>query len=338
MADISTRYMGIPLASPLVAGASNLSTNPERLHQLQEAGAGAVVYKSLFEEQIALENWQLQAEQEQYAERHAEMISLFPRIEHAGTEAHLLRLKEARQILQIPLIASLNATSSFAWEEYSMQLADSGVDGLELNFYHLPSGFDSTASRIEDELLFSLARVLEKVSIPVSVKLSPFYTNVLHLLREIDRLGVQGLVLFNRLFQPDIDILQESHIFPWNLSHEGDGRLALRYSGLLYGEVQASVIASGGILSSRDVIQQILAGADAVQLVSALYYRGIPYLSQIRQELTDWMDSKGYSSLDDFRGHLSRRQVKDPLAYQRGQYVDILFQRTQDVLRENSLP
>ncbi len=338
MPDLSTKYMTIPLKNPLIAGASNLSLNPERLRQMEASGAAAVVFKSLFEEQIQLESWQMEQELGQYSERNAEMTALFPRIEHAGASAHLLRLRQARQALTIPLIASLNAVSESAWVDYSIQLAETGVDGLELNFYQSPRDFELSAQQIEDELLSTLAHVRERVSIPLSVKLSPYYTNTLHLIREIDRLGIQGFVLFNRLFQPDIDISQESHTFPWNLSREGDARLSLRYTGLLQGRVQGSLIAGGGILSGHDAIQLILAGADAVQVVSTLYYNQIPYLSHMLEDIQAWMQEKGYASLSDFRGKLSRDNSRDPLAYQRGQYVDILFQRSEDLLPQNALP
>ncbi len=338
MANLTANIMGIKLKNPIIAGASNLSANTDNLRKMEESGVGAIVYKSLFEEQIQIEAYQMEQELTRYNERGAEMQTLFPRMEHSGAKQHLLKISQARKALNIPLIASLNATSENTWVEYSSQLADTGADALELNFYSTPGDFDKSGARIEDEILSALSVIHSKVSIPISVKLSPYFTNTLHLIRQMDALGIKGFVLFNRLFEPDIDIHKEEQTFPWNLSREGDIRLSLRYAGLLYGNIQGSIISNSGVLNGYDAIQALLAGADAVQIVSSLFYNGIDYITQILADIEVWMEEKGYLSLSDFQGSLSRKNSSDPFAYSRSQYVDILFQKSDQIFEKHPLP
>jgi dihydroorotate dehydrogenase (fumarate) len=211
------------------------------------------------------------------------------------------------------------------WIEYSQKLEAAGADALELNFYAVPTEFDVDGRGIMNEELDIIEVVKKVVKIPVSVKLSVFYTNPLYTIAEMDKKGADGFVLFNRFFQPDINIETESHHFPYNLSSEQDNRLALRFSGLLYDQIKGSVCASQGIFTGADVIKMILAGADAVQVVSTLYKNGPKQITKMLQEIETWMATRQYESLDDFRGKLSRAKMKDPFTYKRAQYVDILM-------------
>jgi dihydroorotate dehydrogenase (fumarate) len=327
--DFSTTYLGLKLKNPIIIGASNVVTDLGFLKKLEEAGASAIVYKSLFEEQIQLENLEHYQAQEDYGTRHAEMTSMFPDIEDGGPEEFLLNLSKAKQSLNIPLIASLNAVYDDTWYEYARKIESTGVDALELNFYAVPREFDMDDNSILQEQLDTLEGVKKAVKIPVSVKLSPFYTNPLYCIGEMDKKGADGFVLFNRLFQPDIDIQKESMHFPYHLSNEEDNRLPLRFAGLLYSNVKASICSNTGILTGADVIKMLLAGTDAVQIVSTIYKHGPKQVTKILDEMEEWMKSKNYSSINEFRGKLSRANSKDPYAYQRAQYVDILMKSSE---------
>jgi len=325
MADLSTKYLGLTLKNPIIAGASNLSADPDKLKQLEEAGASAVVYKSLFEEQIQLERMQLDEELTEFDERHPEMINTHPDIEHAGPQEHLNELKKTKEALNIPVIASLNAIYKETWKEYAKKIEDTGVDALELNFYSIPHSFEKDATTIEEEQLRILEEVKNTVSIPVSAKLSPFYTNTLNVIRNMDQRKVDGFVLFNRFFEPDINTDKEEHSFPFNLSRERDYKMSLRFAGLLYDNIQGDVCASTGIFNGSDVIRMVLAGASVVQTVSSIYINKTGHVTTMLQDMEKWMDKKGYQSLDDFRGKLSRARISDPFVYKRAQYVDVLM-------------
>ncbi len=325
MANLKTTYLGLELKNPLIVGACNLSLEPELAKKMEDAGAAAIVFKSLFEEQINLESLELEDELHEYEERHAEMISLFPNLKHAGPEEHLDKLAKTKKALDIPVIGSLNCVNADTWIEYATEMEKTGVDALELNFYAYPGSFEKSSAAIEEEQLAILKEIKEKVKIPVSVKLSPFYSNVLHLISKMDKLGVDGFVLFNRLFQPDIDLKTLEHDFPWNLSQPTDYRLPLRFTGLLYDEIKADICGNTGIFNGHDMARMLLAGANSVQVVSAVYMHKIPHISKMLEELSKWMDEKGFNTLDEFRGKLSKASVKDPYAYQRAQYVDLLM-------------
>lgn len=323
--NLSTKYLGLTLKNPIIVGASNLVTDAAMLKKLEEAGASAIVYKSLFEEQIHLENLQLHEQLSEYKERNAEMISLFPDLLDHGPEEFITQFAQARKVLNIPLIASINAVYDESWQSYAKKLQDAGADAIEINFYAVPLEFDLDGRAIHNEELDVVEMVKNAVSIPVSVKLSPYYTNPLFIVSEMAKKGADGFVLFNRLFQPDININTEKHHFPYNLSSEQDNRLALRFAGLLYGNINASICASNGIFTGADVVKMILAGADAVQVVSTIYKHGPKQISRMLEEIEAWMTTKNYKSLDDFRGILSNKKTKDPFTYRRAQYIDILM-------------
>ncbi len=333
MADLKTKFMGIDVKNPIVVGACNLSQNPETLVQLEKAGASAIVYKSLFEEQIQYERIQMNESLHEFDDRHAEMTSIHPRMEHGGPREYLLELKKAREALSIPLIASLNAVYKETWVEYAQLIQETGVDGIELNFYAVPKDAGTEAAAIENQQLDILKAVRKVVSIPFGVKLGPFYSNPVYVASQMDKVGVNGFVMFNRLFQPDIDVEGEKHVFPFFLSREGDYRLSLRFTGMLYKHIKANICANTGIYSGKDVARMILAGADCVQVVSALYKNKPVHISSMLSELEKWMESKSYKSLADFRGKLSKASISDPFAYSRAQYVDILM-KPEEILKK----
>jgi dihydroorotate dehydrogenase (fumarate) len=325
MVDLKTKYCGLTLKNPIVVGASNLVTDIDNLVKLEKAGAAAIVYKSLFEEQIQLESLELEQSQEVYSNWDAEHDSFFPSMKHGGPAEHLLRLRQARNAVSIPLIGSLNCVYQDTWLEYAQKMAETGIDALELNFYASEIDFESDGAAIVNNQIEVLREVHKVIRIPVIVKLSPFYTNPLSVINKLDKAGASGVVLFNRLFQPDIDIEKEIHHYPYNFSSENDNRLALRYAGLLYSKIDASIICNTGIFSGLDAIKMILAGADAVQVVSTIYKRGINYIESMLIEMEKWMEKKKYNTISEFKGKLSKENMIDPFAYKRAQYVDILM-------------
>ena len=325
MVDLRTRYLGMELKNPVIVGACSLTADMKTLEQIEGAGAGAVVIKSLFEEQIQLERLQLENEMEKYSERHAEMITIFPDLTHQGPKEHLYWVKEAKKALNIPVIASLNAVSEATWLEYAKQLADTGADALEVNLYSSPKAAELTATAIEEAQIALIKKIHAAVAIPVAVKLSCFYTNPLHFIQQVDKTGVQAVVLFNRLFQPDIDVSKQKNIFPFLLSDKTDNRLPLRFAGLLFDRITADICSSTGIMDADDLVKMILAGANAVQIVSTLYKNGVGQVSGIINGLTGWMEEHGYQSLQGFRGTLSKKNSTDPWSYERAQYVRLLL-------------
>jgi dihydroorotate dehydrogenase (fumarate) len=325
MINLATNYMGIALKNPIIAGASSMSADLNSLLKLEKAGAAAVVYKTLFEEQINLESAQFDDQLEAMGGLHAEMTSLYPKLQHAGPESHLVNLRKAKESLGIPVIASLNCLYDNTWVEYARLIEKTGVDGIELNFYFVPGDFEADGRSIEEAHLDLVKTIKSKITIPVSVKLSSFYSNPLNFISRLDKAGVNAVVIFNRMFEPEINIQEIKHSAPFYLSHEGDYRLALRYAGLLYGNVKAQVCANTGIYQGNDVVKMILAGADCVQVVSTLYKHKPEHITAMLGDIEAWMESKKYTSLSDFKGKLSKKELKDPFVYKRGQYIDLLL-------------
>ncbi len=336
MTNLKTNYMGLELKNPIVVGANNLVTNVNSLKQMEEAGAAAVVFKSLFEEQIQLEAAQMDDEMDEYAERHAEMTSLFPNLEHAGPREHLMNVQNARKALSIPLIASLNAIYNETWLEYAKLLEDKGVDGLELNFYSVPRNPDVSGEDIIKDQIEILKKIKSSISIPVSVKLSPFYANPLNVISRMDKAGVDAFVLFNRIFQNEIDLDNEKFVVDFPLSEAYENKLPLRYAGLLYDQVNASIVSNTGIQQGTDAVKMILAGADAVQVVGTLYKNKVQHISKMLKDIEAWMEGKGYKSLKDFRGKLSNKEINDPFIYKRAQYVDLLL-KSEELFKKEGL-
>lgn len=335
MADLRTHYMGIELKSPIIAGASNLSTDIHKLRQMEEAGVAAIVYKSLFEEQVQLENLELFERKTEYEHRNAEQVTLFPNSQTVpeSPDDYLLHLRKAREAVSIPLFASLNAVTDDIWVEYAIKAAETGVAGLELNFYSLPEEASGDRETIEKKQVETLRKVKAAVKIPVAVKLTSYYTNTLQFIAALDKAGADAVVIFNRLLQPDIDIFTELHTMPTNLSSSEDNRLPLRFTGMLHGNVKASVCTSTGIYTANDVIKMILAGADAVQVVSTMYTNGVDVVKSMTEEIGKWMEGRGYKDLKSFRGKLSMNKAENKLVYTRAQYIDFMM-NSADIMKK----
>jgi dihydroorotate dehydrogenase (fumarate) len=326
MNKLKTMYMGIELNNPIILGASNLVTDQDNLKKAEELGAGAIIYKSLFEEQIQLESFQLDERLNEFNDLYAEMVQIHPNIEHAGPDEHLLNLRKARESLSIPIIASLNAINNETWLKYARLISETGVDGIELNFYQIPLDFNKSAKDIEDEQINTLKEIRQNISIPISVKLSPDYSNILNFIKKLDKAGADAFVLFNSFFQPDINIINEKHIKSSHLSNVGDYKKSLRYAGLLFENIKADVCSSLGIFSGEDVIKLLLSGASCVQVVSTIYKNGLTQINNMKRELEEWMDIKNYKNIDEFRGKLSKnRLMNNPFVYKRAQYVELLL-------------
>lgn len=325
MANLKTTYMGLQLKNPIILGACNLSFDLDKARSLEDAGIAAIVFKSLFEEQINLESLQMEEDLQEYNERNAEMLKLFPSLRHAGPAEHLEKLSQLKKAVGIPVIGSLNCVNKSTWVDFAVEMEKAGIDGLELNLYSPPGNFENDGLVMEDEEVKIVEAVKARVKIPVSVKLSPFYTNPLQLIQRMDKAGADGFVLFNRLYQPEINVEKQEMTFPFNLSQVGDYRLPLRYAGLLHKKIKGSICSNSGIFTGQDAIRMILAGADAVQVVSTVYKNKTNVVSEIIKDMTSWMKEKGYDSVDAFKGKLAKVNAKDPYAYQRAQYVDLLM-------------
>ena len=324
MADLTTTYMGIPLSTPLVVAASSISSLMDRILLAEQAGAGALVIRSLFEEQIQMEALKLEERLSAGGESFAEALSLFPTLKHGEAKEHLHWIEKARAAVKMPLLASLNAVSPGAWTKYAALLEATGVDALELNVYAVAADPRRKGAEIELELCEVLEAVRSEVRIPVAVKLSPFYTSMANVAAELDRRGAAALVLFNRFLQPDIDPQSEALQSEMIYSTPEEMKLPLRWIALLHGRVKADLALSTGAHSGADAAKALLAGATVVQTASALLKNGIPYLSTMLRQLEGWMDEHGYERLEDFRGKLSQKEVTDPFAFERAQYVRLL--------------
>ena len=327
MTNLETTYMGIPVKSPIVAGASALSSDMKNLKRLEFAGVGAIVVKSLFEEEIELRRFKFEEEMGEFESIHAEMTSIHPNIEFKGTQEHLYWLEKAKKKVHVPIIASLNAHNLETWVEYAKAMEKTGVDGLELNFYELPKNPDMTVEDIENRQVEALEKVKAAVTIPVSVKLSPYYTNVTNFVKRLENAGADAVILFNRLFQPEIDIQEEEENISFDFSQSADSLLPLRWTALLSPLFKGDIISSTGIIATEDMIKMLLAGAQGVQVVSTLYKNGIQQIELLTKELEEWMKEKGYESLKDFRGNMAKDHMKDPWAYERSQYIKMLLSK-----------
>jgi dihydroorotate dehydrogenase (fumarate) len=325
MSDLRTTYMGIALKNPLIVGSSPLSTRVDKIVGLEAAGAAAVVLKSLFEEQVRIDAETFEEDLARHNETSAEATSMFPRLEHAGTRTHAYWVAEARKAVKIPLIASINCLTDLQWAEYAKALEGSGIDGLELNLYSPSRDLNTTAAQIEDREVKILAEVRQAVKIPIGVKLHPFYTNLPNVVKRFEAAGANGFVMFNRLFQPDIDVDQEIKRARYQETGSNDTLLPLRWVALLSGQIKAGIAASTGISSGRDMAKVMLAGARAAQVVGVLLREKPAHIARMLEELTAWMKLHGYKNVEEFRGKLARVNPNDSWNFTASQYVEGLL-------------
>jgi len=325
MPDLKTTYMGIPLHSPIVVGASSVSGMLDKIKMAEQVGAGALVIRSLFEEQIQFDALRMEESLAVGSDSFAEALTYFPNMKHGDAKEHLMWVEKARKAVAFPLLASLNAVSPGVWIEYARQLEGTGVNGLELNVYSVAADARRSGTAIEVALFDVVEAVKQQVKIPLAIKLSPFYTSVAYIASELDKRGAASLVLFNRFLQPDIDPATESLSSEMVLSGPEELKLPLRWTALLYGRIKAELALSTGVHSGTDVAKGLLAGATVVQTASAVIKHGLPYVSTMLRQLEEWMTEKGYASVADFRGKLSQKQAADPFAFERAQYVRLLL-------------
>jgi dihydroorotate dehydrogenase (fumarate) len=321
--NLSTRYLGMKLRTPLVPSASPLSDNLDNIKHMEDAGAAAVVFHSLFEEHIQTERRQLHHHLTHGTESHAEALSYFPEVDDltVGPETYLNEISAAKAAVAIPVIASLNGSTLGGWTEYAKQIEQAGADALELNIYWIPTDPELRGTEVEARYVEIMEQVRGVVSIPVAVKLSPFFSSFAHMARELVRAGASGLVLFNRFYQPDID-LETLAVSPnILLSTPMAVRLPLRWIAILRGRVHADLAATSGIHRAADVIKMIMAGADVTMLCSVLLRRGIDHIRVIEHDIEEWLEKHEYDSIEQLKGSMCQRSCPDPEAFERAQYI-----------------
>ncbi len=324
--DLSTTYMGLSLASPLVPSASPLSMDLDNLRRMEDAGAGAVVLASLFEEQIAHDADELEHYLTYGTERFAESLTYFPQVDdfRTGAEEYLEYVAKAREAVDIPVIASLNGVSAKGWISYAAKIEQAGAHALELNVYYIPTRADLPSREVEGVYANVLGAVKASVSIPVAMKLSPFFSNLANLAACLDKNGADALVLFNRFYQPDIDPTALEVTLDVDLSTSAESRLPLRWIAILHGRVGASLAATTGVHTGADAAKMILAGADVTMLCSALLHHGPQHLATVAEGLKAVMEVRGYESVDQMKGVMSQTSCPEPSAYERGNYIKAL--------------
>ncbi len=324
--NITTTYLGMTLRSPLVASASPLSESVDNIRRMEDAGAGAVVLFSLFEEQIRRERELLFDHTTIGTDTFAEALTYFPEPEtyHAGPDQYLELIRKAKEAVKMPVIASLNGSSIGGWTKFAREMQAAGADALELNIYYIPTDPKLTSDDVEETYLEILRNVKLAVTIPVAVKLSPYFSNMANMAHNLDQAGANALVLFNRFYQPDID-LDTLEVKPnVILSTPQAMRLPLTWIGILYKRIAADLAATSGIHSGEDAIKMILAGANVTMMTSALLKNGIGHLSVVEQQLRTWMEEHEYESVTQMRGSVSQMHAEDPAAFERAQYMRAL--------------
>jgi dihydroorotate dehydrogenase (fumarate) len=324
--DFSTEYLGLRLPHPLVAGASPLSDDLDGVRRLEDAGASAIVLRSLFEEQITREQVAEYMNLDFPGESFAEAISYFPSPNAfaLGPVQYLEHLRRAKDAAGIPIIASLNGATPGGWIEYARLMAQAGADALELNLYRISTDPETSSADIERQSIDTVLAVKQSVAIPVAVKLSPFYAAFAHFADALDRTGADGLVLFNRFYQPDIDPEELAATRTLHLSDSSELRLRLHWLAILSGRVKASLAVTGGVHTALDVVKATMAGAHVTQMVSALLRHGPAHLDTVLADLTAWMEEHEWDSLGKMRGNMSLARVPDPDAYERANYMLML--------------
>jgi len=324
--DLTTNYLGLKLRSPLVVSASPLSEDLDNLKRMEDAGAAAIVLYSLFEEQLKQDRLELHEKLQQGTESFAESLSYFPEPDEfkLGPEEYLKHIAAAKKATRIPIIASLNGSSAGGWTEYAKQIQKAGADALELNIYYIPTDMNLTGTEVEMTYLDILKSVKANVSIPVAVKLSPFFSNFANMAKRLDQAGADGLVLFNRFYQPDIE-LESLEVKPnILLSTPMAMRLPLRWIALLHGKVKASLAATSGIHRASDALKMLMVGADVTMLCSTVIRHGIPQIAMIEREMIDWLEEHEYESVKQLKGSLSQKNCPEPAAFERAQYMKAL--------------
>jgi dihydroorotate dehydrogenase (fumarate) len=330
MTDLSTTYLGLNLKNPLVVAASPLSKNIDKARKLEEAGASAIVMHSLFEEQIIHESLELDHYLTRGTDSFAEAMSYLPDsgTYSMGPEKYLNQVTALKKALSIPVIGSLNGVSKGGWTSYAKRIQDAGADALELNLYYVSTDLDLTAQELENAQVELVAEVKSAINIPLAVKLSPFFTSLSNFARRIVEAGANGLVLFNRFYQPDVDLNELKIVPSLDLSTSADLRLPLRWISILYGKVNADFALTSGVHNSNDVLKAMMAGAKVSMMASELLWGAAALapqrVTEILTHTQEWMEGHEYQSIKQMQGSMSQKAVKEPAAFERANYMNVL--------------
>jgi len=321
--NLSTKYLGLTLKNPIVPSSSPLMESLDNIRNMEDAGAAAVVLHSLFEEQVTNEALELHYHTTQHADSFAEAQGYFPEPEvytHGGEE-YVEHLRKVKQDVDIPVIGSLNGVTAGGWLEFASQLQEAGADAVELNLYHIPTDPNVLAATLDDTYVDVVRAIKAQVSIPVAVKLSPFFTSMPNMAQRFKEAGADGLVLFNRFYQPDINVNELTVQPNIILSCSDDIRLRLRWMGLLYGRVDVSLAATGGVHQALDAIKLLMAGADITMMCSSIFKHGVKHIGTVLNDLTEWMEDREYESIEQLKGSMSQQSVEEPAAFERALYI-----------------
>lgn len=326
MADLTTTYLGLKLKNPLVASASPLSKKVEGVQRLEEAGVSAVVMYSLFEEQIVHESQALDHYLTRGSESFAEALTYFPDLEryNVGPESYLELIYRIKKAVSIPVIGSLNGISTGGWINYAKRIEEAGADALELNIYYVPTDPQLTSQELEQTYVQLVRDVRSQLSIPLAVKLSPYFSALPHIAAQLANAGANGLVLFNRFYQPDLDIESLEVVPNLVLSTSDELRLPLRWVAILYGRIKADLALSSGVHSAGDVVKALMAGANVAMTTSELLAKGIGRAAEILTDLNNWLDEFEYTSVPQMIGSMSHQAVAEPAAFERANYMKAL--------------
>lgn len=326
MTDLTTTYLGLDLSNPIVVSASPLSESLDAIRQLEDSGAGAIVLHSLFEEQLHLHAHHLDHGLSQGIDSYAESLSYFPEPAHdkLGPDRYLEHISAAKQAVDMPVIASLNGVTPGGWTQFAKLMAEAGADALELNVYDLATDPERSGAQVEEGYVQLVEMVSNAIQIPIAVKLSPFFSSIPHMARRLTAAGAKGLVLFNRFYQPDLDI-ENLEITPsLDLSHSHELRPRLRWIAILYGQNPVDLAVTGGVHSAEDVLKTMMAGANVAMMTSALLRNGIHHLGYVLRDLRAWMEEKDYPCLEEMRGSLSHRNAEAGDRLERANYMKVL--------------
>jgi dihydroorotate dehydrogenase (fumarate) len=326
MIDLKTDYLGLTLRSPIVASSSPLCESVDNIRRMEDAGAGAVVLHSLFEEQINLESHDLDLYLSHGTESYAEAVTYLPDVSafNLGPDEYLEHVRRSKQAVEMPVIGSLNGVSRGGWTRFAQKIEQAGADALELNVYFLPTDPLMSGEQVETMYLELVREVVESVGIPVAVKLSPFFSAPAHFSRRLAEAGARGLVLFNRFYQPDLDLDALEVVPDLVLSDSSALRQRLRWVAVLYGRVEADLAVTGGVHTAEDVIKSVMAGSKVAMMTSVLLKQGISQISRIDAGVRSWMIEKEYESIRQMQGSMSQSSVRDPAAFERANYMKVL--------------
>lgn len=326
MTDLSTTYLGLKLKNPLVVSASPLTEDIDNVWRMEDAGAAAVVMHSLFEEQIELESEELDRHLSAGAESFAESLTYFPDMRgyNLGPEGYVEHVRRVKAAVGIPVIGSLNGVSTGGWIEYARKIQDAGADALELNIFYIATDTEETGADVEQRYCDLAAAVKASVRIPVAVKLGLYFSSTPNMAKRMDQAGVDGLVLFNRFYQPDFDLENLEVVPNLILSSPYELLLRLHWVAILYGHIRADLAVTGGVHSALDVLKAMMAGARVAMMTSALLKNGIGHLAKVREELVQWMEEHEYESIQQMQGSMSQRSVENSAAFVRGNYMKVL--------------